>query len=72
MLGALLFIIYINDITTVSLTSSSILLYTDDSMLSRPISTTNDYHLLQRDINKQCKWTDNNLLKCNVKSASTW
>ena len=37
-LGPLLFIIYINDISTVPLSAGSMLLYADDSMLYHPIS----------------------------------
>ena len=64
-LGPLLFNIYINDITNVSLSNGSMLLYADDSMLYRPIHTDDDYYHLQLDINKLCTWTDNNLLRYN-------
>ena len=49
-LGPLLFIIYINGISTVPLSAGSMLLYADDSMLYHPISAPEDYHHLQEDI----------------------
>ena len=64
-LGPLLFIVYINDITTVSLSDGSMLLYADDSMLYRPIHAIDDYDHLQQDINKLCTSTNNNLLQYN-------
>ena len=58
-LGPLLFTVYINDITAVSLSEGSILLYADDSMLYRPIHAVDDYdHLL-------CSWTNDSLLRYN-------
>ena len=56
-LGPLLFIIYINDISMVPLSVGSMLLYADDSMLYRPICTPDDYIQLQMDIDKLCVWT---------------
>ena len=53
-LGPLLFIIYINDISTVPLSAGSMLLYADDSMLYHLISAPEDYHHLQGDINRLC------------------
>ena len=64
-LGPLLFIVYINDITTVPLSDGSMLLYADDSMLYRPIHAIDDYDHLQQDINKLCTSTNNNLLQYN-------
>ena len=65
-LGPLLFIIYINDISEVPLSVGSMLLYADDSMLYRPIRTPDDYVQLQMDIDKLCVWTNDNLLQYNV------
>ena len=65
-LGPLLFIIYINDISMVPLSVGSMLLYADDSMLYRPICTPDDYIQLQMDIDKLCVWTKNNLMQYNV------
>ena len=64
-LGPLLFIVYINDITTVPLSDGSMLLYADDSLLYRPIHAIDDYDHLQQDINELCTWTNNNLLQYN-------
>ena len=49
-LGPLLFIIYIDDITDLQLSDGSMTLYADDIMLYRPIYTPADYSLVQQDI----------------------
>ena len=64
-LGPLLFIIYINDITDVHLSDYSMIIYADDIILYRPIHTPPDYEFMQQDIDKLCTWTSNNLLKFN-------
>jgi len=64
-LGPLLFIFYINDITMVPLSDGTMSLFADDLMLYRPIYSATDYHLLQMDIDKLSVWSDNNLLKFN-------
>ena len=50
-LGPLLFLIYINDINDLRLsTGSKLVLYADDILLYRPIFSGKDYALLQEDI----------------------
>ena len=65
-LGSLLFIIYVNNITTVPLSAGSMTLYADDILLYHPISTSSDFHFLQEDINNLCSWTDDNYLNFNA------
>ena len=65
-LGPILFIFYINDITSVQLMDGTMSLYADDIMLYRPIYSAIDYHALQIDIDSLCQWTDNNLLTFNA------
>ena len=65
-LGPLLFIIYIDDITDLQLSDGSMTLYADDIMLYCPIYTPADYSLVQQDIDDICTWTTNNLLKFNL------
>ena len=49
-LGPLLFLIYVNDITEIQLSGSHLLLYADDVLLYRSIQSQADYLLLQADI----------------------
>ena len=53
-LGPLLFIIYIDDITDLQLSDGSMTLYADGIMLYHPIYTPADYSLLQQDIDDIC------------------
>jgi len=60
-LGPLLFNIYINGMAN-STSDGSMVLYADDMLLYRPIAKSEDYHVLQNDINSLSQWiTDNNL-----------
>ena len=54
MLGPLLFLCYINDIT--SDVSSSIKLYADDVLIYRIINTEDDCEILQRDLDSLQSW----------------
>jgi len=50
-LGPLLFLIYIDDITKLSLSDGTkLILYADDLLIYRPISCPQDHHLLQHDV----------------------
>ena len=51
-LGPLLFLIYINDITNVELNDDNLLLYADDILLYNPIYCLDDYVHLQQNIDK--------------------
>ena len=65
-LGPLLFSIYINSITEVSLSSqSSRVLYADDALLYRPMSHPDDFLAVQSDINAIKAWSDEHLLQLN-------
>lgn len=61
-LGPLLFLIYINDIST-NLTSS-VRLFADDCVVYRAIKNTDDHHILQNDLNDNC-WCDKWLMTLN-------
>ena len=65
-LGPILFIIYINDITSVALSDGSMTLLADDIMLYRPTHSVADYALLQHDIDSIASWTDQNFLDFNA------
>ena len=66
-LGPLLFIIYLNDLASLSLSGTSkVILYADDLALHRPITSANDYYVLQEDITAIENWTTANNLQFNI------
>ena len=64
-LGPLLFLIYIDDISRISISSGSLTLYADDLVLYRPVRGPSDYRLLQEDIDAISLWTSTNYLSLN-------
>ena len=64
-LGPLLFLIYINDITNVELNDGNLLLYADDVLFYHPIYCLNDYVHLQQNIDILYMWFEVNLLQFN-------
>ena len=67
MLGPLLFIIYVNDLAYISLSGTSkVILCADDLALHRPITSANDYYVLQEDITAIENWTAANNLQFNI------
>ena len=65
-LGPLLFLIYINDIADVTLTSGSLILYADDILFYRSIHSQHDFNLLQQDIDTLQAWCSQNVMKFNI------
>ena len=65
-LGPILFIIYINDITHPNLFNGSMTLFADDIMIYRPIRTPEDFIMLQSDIDSLTSWTEQNFLQFNA------
>ena len=69
-LGSLLFILYINDISKHILSSSTkLILYADDILLSTPFSSSSDFTAIQFDINTINDWILSHLLKFNVQKT---
>ena len=54
-LGPMLFLVYINEI--VDKTSSAVRLFADDTIIYRPITTSNDQTTLQKDLNVLDHWS---------------
>ena len=64
--GPLLFLIYINDLTKINLSDGAKLtLYADDILLFRTINSPNDFFALQEDIDKVGSWSCTNFLTLN-------
>ena len=71
-LGPLLLLIYIDDISQVNLSpGSKLVLYADDILLYRPISSVNDYQMLQADIDTLSTWSTLNTMKFNTGKCKT-
>ena len=65
-LGPLLFSIYINDITEVTLSpTSSLVMYADDILYHRPILDSCELEGVQSDITNLEEWSDDHLLQLN-------
>ena len=61
-LGPLLFLIYIDDVSSLQLSENSVLnLYADDMLLYKQIKCSEDYQQLQMDIDKISSWVDHNI-----------
>ncbi len=65
-LGLILFIISINDVSLVPLSGGSLTLYADDIMLYRPIYSTKDYESLQNDVDSLFSCSTHTLLNFNA------
>lgn len=69
-LGPILFLIYINDVTNINLSRGSELrLFADDILLFRPISSNSDYDKLQHDIDRLFAWSKGKSLAFNVEKC---
>ena len=69
-IGPLLFLIYVNDVCTVNLSSDCRLtMYADDILMFKPIECTEDFTAFQEDINSISDWVDINYLQFNVQKC---
>ena len=69
-LGPLLFLMYIDGVNNIGLSvGSNLVLYADDMLLYRPVSSPEDYLHLQADIDAIAHWVDINLLHFNVQKC---
>ena len=64
-LGPLLFLIYVNDVTCV-VSNRKIIIYADNIALYQIIHSPIDFILVQQDINSICAWVDQNFLLLNT------
>ena len=62
-IGPILFILFINDITSQISPGTNIALYADDTKIWREIITGDDHWILQNDINKLLNWAKLNKMK---------
>ena len=63
-LGPLLFLLYVNDISSV-VTNSTVKLFADDVTIYKEIACPADVHLLQLDLSKVVQWAKTWLLRLN-------
>ena len=71
-LGLLLFLIYIDDVSDVLLSDGSTLnIYADDMLLYKPVKSIEDIHHLQMDIDRISGWVDCNNLTLNPNKCKT-
>ena len=64
-LGPLLFILFIDDISETVSEGKNLAMYADDTKIWRKIICDEDQHILQADIDKLYKWSIDNLMHFN-------
>ena len=69
LLGPTLFLIYINDIPDD--VTSTIRLFADDCVIYRPVGTSEDHILLQKDLDTLVQWSETWQMEFNVKKCAT-
>ena len=70
-LGPLLFLLYINDISSNLTPGTSIRLFADDSLLYREINSKTDQDILQKDLNTLQTWEENNKMEFHPDKCQT-
>ena len=68
-LGPLLFVLFINDITNCISEGTNIALYADDTKIWRDAESTEDFETLQRDIDSLFAWAVENKMKFHPKKC---
>ena len=61
-LGPILFLLYVNDLDQY-VKDSKLSSFADDTRIGRKISTLNDCNLLQEDLNRIIRWSEENNMK---------
>ena len=69
-LGALLSVIYINNL--LGSVKSNVFLFADGAKIYRSINSLNDHDILQHDIDNLAKWSSNCLLTCNLQGNNLY
>ena len=70
--GPLLFLMYINDVCSVELSSNGhITLYADDILIYKPIQDVQDYTAFHTDVDTISHWVENNHLHFNVQKCKS-
>ena len=65
-IGPLLFVLFINDITACLSTGTNIAIYADDTKIWRTVSTNEDHLILQNDLRMLHDWAISNKMKFNT------
>ena len=66
MLGPLLFLVYMSDLSDLLFTEGTeLLLYADHILIHRPIKNVEDYRILQQDLVLVTQWVNQNFLQLN-------
>ena len=65
-MGLILFLIYIDKVTSTASNSSNLAIYADDIALYRTIRSSSDYIQIQQDILSVCSWVSQNSLTLNT------
>ena len=68
-LGPLLFLIYINGLSSIQLSDGTLILFADDIVIYRPICSITDFFLIQKDTDTISVWIKDNLLTLNVQKC---
>ena len=68
-LGPLLFVLFINDITDCVSNGTNIALYADDTKIWRTIESWHDYEILQKDIDSLYAWASENKMNFHPKKC---
>ena len=68
-LGPLLFLIYVDGLTSIPLSGGSLVLFADDLLLHKVICTNINFQALQDDVNSLTKWINDHNLALNLNAS---
>ena len=70
-LGPLLFLIYVDGLTTIPLSGGSLVIFADDLLLHKVICCVEDFQALQEDVDLLANWINDHNLTLNVRKCKS-